>query len=119
MTFGFLFDENYPHDIAALLSQQVPGIVVQMVGRQPAPPKGTSDPDLLEYADANNLCLVTFDLKTMPGHVADRILAGNRTTGVALFVRSASHGKMADDLHHIVQSYDFDDMIDRIEYLPY
>ncbi len=119
MTFGFLLDENYPHAIADMLRILVPGIIVQMVGKAPAPPKQTPDPDLLEYADANDLCLVTYDHKTMPGHAGDRIIAGKRMTGVALFVRSASHGKMADDLSRMAHTFDLDEMINRIEYLPY
>ena len=57
MTFGFLIDENYSHDVADLLAKLLPDLVIRRVGQPPAPPKGTPDPDLLEYADANDFLM--------------------------------------------------------------
>src|SRR3954454_3099628 len=54
---------------------------VLRVGDAPAPPLGTPDPDLLLWCEANGRVFISEDRKTMPGHLAAHILAGNHVAG--------------------------------------
>jgi hypothetical protein len=47
-TFGYLFDENMDALLPEALSNRYPELRVTRVGDLGAPPKGTSDPDILK-----------------------------------------------------------------------
>jgi Domain of unknown function (DUF5615) len=82
---AFLLDQHMDAAVAGALLANEPSIVVQIVGQLDAPPLGAKDPELLEYAESNSLAIVTFDKRTMPNHVADRLQSGRHTYGVFCF----------------------------------
>jgi hypothetical protein len=83
-TLKFLCDENIPDALVSCLSRLEPGMVVSFIGQPGAPPKGTKDPELLLFAEANGFTFLSRDKKTMPRHVADHLAAGHHTWGVFL-----------------------------------
>lgn len=119
---SLLLDENIPGPVVHALRQLEPPMAVRFSGHEPGlPPKGTPDPDLLVFAEQNGYALVTFDINTMPGHVADHLAAGRHTRGVFVFPtgNSLSAGNVAQELAMVCGASDADEWIDRMEFLPY
>jgi len=73
------------------------------------------------FAEANGFALVSFDKKTMPGHILDHLAVGHHTCGVFLFPNGnqLSPGRVADELILVWATSDADEFIDQIVYLPY
>jgi hypothetical protein len=88
------------------------------VGDPSAPPLGTSDPDLLLWAEQQGRILVSRDRKTMPGHFADHLQAGHHSPGVFLLRRTCTIREMIDTLVLNDQAADPQDLVDRIAYIP-
>jgi hypothetical protein len=117
---AYLFDEHTPSSIAGALLSMEPAVVVLAVGQPGAPPKRTPDPDLLEFAYAQGLVILSFDKRTMPGHIRDRLASGNHIAGVILVPNDRlDPKKVAEDLLLAWSATDRDYWIDRVEYLPF
>ncbi len=119
MTFGLLLDEHAPAALIGMLTSYDNRLRVQQVGRSPAPPKSTPDPELLAYGDANDLCLVTKDKSTMLVHLLARLDAGLRSAGIALFTRPTDINETAESLRIMWTCRTDDEVVNQIEYLPY
>jgi len=118
----FLLDENLPEAAARALRTAEPSITYLHAGSDTsAPPKGTLDPQVLEFAEDQGFALVTFDKRTMPGHAADHLAKGRHTWGVFIFPEgnAMSAGRIAEELVLVWATSQRDEWIDRIEYLPY
>jgi Domain of unknown function (DUF5615) len=118
---AFLVDENVPASVVPAVLSREPSIRIPQVGVDPTvPPKGTLDPDLLAFAEAEGFALVTFDKDTMPGHIGDHLASGKHTLGVFIFPdgNSLSPGRIADELIIVWVASQAEEWIDRIEYLP-
>ena len=59
---------------------------------------GATDPDVLEWAAANDRVVVTHDAKTMPNFAYDRLAAGRRVPGLIAIRTSLPIGAAIDDL---------------------
>jgi len=119
---AFLIDEDVPESVLDALNAAEPSIEVRKIGvHANAPPKGTLDPDVLLFAEQERLALVTFDKRTMPGHVADHLAAGHHTYGVFLFPKgnALSAGRIAEELVLVWAASQQDEWVDRIQPLPY
>ena len=118
----YLLDEQMPVAVREALEAAEPAIIVRQVGAQSdAPPKGTLDPEVLLFAEREQLVLVTFDKRSMPGHVTDHLAAGHHTCGVFIFQNgnALSAGRVAGELVFVWATSPADEWVDRIEYLPY
>ncbi|MFO0796745.1 MAG: DUF5615 family PIN-like protein [Gemmataceae bacterium] len=118
----FLLDENIPEPVVGALRRAEPSIVYFYSGTDSdTPPKGTLDPQVLAFAEEKGLALVTFDKRSMPGHVADHLAAGRHTWGVFLFPNGnqLSAGRVAEELVMVWAASTKDEWIDRFENLPY
>src|SRR5438132_10702867 len=89
-----------PPSIRFVLDEDVPGAVGQaiqdhnargsylldavQVGRLATLPKGTTDADLLIWAEQEGRVIVSRDRKTMTGHYADHLVAGRHSAGVLI-----------------------------------
>jgi hypothetical protein len=80
----FLVDEDTAPYLAHPLRKKSPLLDVICVGEAGAPPKGTPDPDLLLFAEAERRTLISGDHNTMPRHEANHLAAGHHTWGVWL-----------------------------------
>jgi hypothetical protein len=65
-------------------------IDVVRVGDPPDLPLGSLDPDILVWAEREGRILISLDRRTLPGHLADHLQAGNHSPGVLLVRPSAS-----------------------------
>lgn len=118
----FLLDEHVPPAVGNAVAGREPAITVLGVGIDPSsPPTGTLDPDLLAFAEAERLAVVTFDKTTMPGHAARHVAGGRHTWGVFVFPdgNDLSAGRVAAELELVWGASEADEWIDRVEFLPY
>ena len=97
----FVFDEDIPGPIwQAVIDHNAhsPDVIdVAQVGRRTDLPKGTKDRPLLQWAEQAGRLLVSCDLKTMPGHLADHIAEGRHSPGV-LIIRPCPVGDVVEEL---------------------
>jgi hypothetical protein len=119
---AFLLDENIPPAVAEAIRIADPAITLLQVGHEPdAPVKGTLDPELLVFAENHGLTLVTFDKRSMTGHVVNHLVVDRHTWGVLIFPKGnqLSAGKVAEELLIIWACSQKEEWIDQIVFLPY
>ena len=119
---AFLLDENIPTAVVEAVRAAEPALTLLHVGHDVGtPPKGTRDPDVLSYAEANELALVTFDKRSMTTHVADHLTGGHHTWGVFIFPtgNNLGPGRIAEELVLVWATSQKDEWVDPIEFLPY
>ena len=119
---AYLLDANVSPSVANAVHAIEPLIEVFILGGlRGTPPIEASDPELLEYAYQEKLVIVTFDQQTMPGFAFDRVRRGLHFHGINLFSKSdkESFGTMADELLLQWSTMNAEELIDRVEYLPY
>jgi hypothetical protein len=88
------------------------------VGDAPAPPRGTSDPDLLFWAEQQGSVLVSRDRKTMPGYFIAHLQAGHHSPGLFLLRAGCAIRQLIDTLVLYDQAADPLDLVDLIKYIP-
>ena len=64
--FSVLLDENVNGRVDRALRRLGPEVCVLRVGHEGAPPVGSSDPDLLAFAEASGSAIVTHDRPRSP-----------------------------------------------------
>jgi hypothetical protein len=109
-------DHDLNENILQGLRQRVPeldAVTARDVGMSRPP-----DPDLLEWASKEGRLIVTHDQRTMPGHVANRIIGGESVAGVVIVPQDLSIGRAIDDLEIIVICSNADEWINIIRRLP-
>jgi len=114
----FLLDEHVPHAIQSQLLRLDTEIDVLAVGQPLAPPKGTSDLDILAWIEKTGYILVTANRRTIPEHVRVHYAAGHRIPGLLLLRRGASLGKVIEQLYLLWTASDAEEYVDRLLYLP-
>lgn len=119
---AYLLDANISTDVINAIYALEPSIDVRRVGATPGtPPFDTDDYALLEFAYTEKLVIVTFDQNTMPGFAYRRIDNGQQFAGLNVYPNGGneSPGTIADALLLQWSILTAEDMIDRVEYLPY
>jgi hypothetical protein len=117
MAVGYLLDENV--DVAyrdQLIDRG--SWSVSVVGVQDAPPKRTTDPDILVWCESNGFMLVTNNRRTMPRHLADHLAAGRHVPGIVMLDDDLGIGGNIDELLLIAGASLSGEFRDRIIYLP-
>lgn len=121
MKIQYLLDEQIPTYVGdAIIAIEI-AIVVMQVGVDPgAPPKGTSDPDVLIFAERNDLAIVSFDTQTFKKFAEDHLEFGHHTWGVFLFPNGnqLTASKIAKELHFIWDCSEAEEWIDELRFLP-
>lgn len=115
----FLVDENVAAVVKRQLLRHEPQIDVLAVGDVDAPPLRTEDPDLLRWIEETGYILVSWDRRTMPGHIADHYNAGGHVPGVLLIRRHATIGQIVETLRLIWSASDAAEYRDRVQYIPF
>jgi hypothetical protein len=115
---GFLLDENVSPEIAVQVQARDPAVSVYAVGDGFAPPKGTLDPDILFWIEAQGCILVTYNRKTMPGHLRDHLAQGRHIPGILLPNPDMPIGEIIEELLLIAGGSLPGEYDDRIAYLP-
>jgi predicted nuclease of predicted toxin-antitoxin system len=114
-----LLDEHVTPSLAGAVYALEPSIVVDAVGQPNAPPKRTSDPELLDYAAQVGALVVTLDTSTMVQFAIDRIRAGVPMAGLLVIPSDqSSRRKVAEDMLLIWSITTPEEWHNRIEYLP-
>lgn len=117
----FLLDQHVPLAIVQAVLRAEPSTWMATVGVDPhVPPAGTPDTVLLTFAEREQLLLLTYDRKTMPGHVADHLAGGHHTWGVIVFPdgNNLSPGTIAHELLIVLLASEAEQWIDQLDYLP-
>jgi hypothetical protein len=115
---GYLFDENVPLVISTQLRQREPSILLHTIGEGAAPPKGTLDPDILNWIEANNCLLITNNRASMPGHLQEHLAQDLHIPGIIQLPRRIDIRIILEELlliYLIGEPYEFQD---QIVYLP-
>ena len=88
MPLRFLLDEHLRGPLPGAVQRHNAGgvhvIDVLCVGDPPDLPLGSSDPDILLWAEREGRIVVTRDRRTMPGHLVSHLLAGHHLPGLFL-----------------------------------
>jgi hypothetical protein len=123
MPLQFLLDENLrggglwqaiqQHNAAGAIP-----IDAIRVGDPPDLPLGTPDGQILSWAEQAARILVSFDRKTLSGHLANHLKAGNHSPGVFLLRPGSSIPQIVFHLELATAAGDPASFRDRIEYVP-
>lgn len=111
-----LIDHDIDQDILRGLLQRVPGldaITAREVGLSEAP-----DPELLIWAAKEGRIIITHDGRTMPGHAADLMNAGETIAGVIVISRRIPIRQAIEELEVIVSCSEADEWENIIRHLP-
>jgi hypothetical protein len=116
---SFLFDEHVTLSLAGAVYKLEPSVVINAVGQPNAPPKGTPDSDVLDFAAKVESLVLTLDTSTMVQFAIDRIVAGLPMAGLLVIPSDqSSRRKVAEDMELIWSITMPDEWHNRIEYLP-
>lgn len=118
MSIRYLIDENLEPLYKTQLLLKQPELVVYAVGEPGAPPKGTKDPDILYWCEANKSVLITNNRKSMPDHLTEHLAQGRHIPGIITLNPDMSIGATIDELVLIAIAANPDDFQDRIAFLP-
>lgn len=114
----FLLDENVERALATALQRRLPEAAVWMAGDPGAPPRGTLDPDVLLWCEANAFCLLTNNRSTMPGHLRDHLAAGRHVPGIFVLSPAMSLGAIVNELELLWAASEVEEYRDLLLYLP-
>ena len=118
MTIRFLIDENLDPLYKAQLLHKGSNIFVYAIGDPGTPPKGTLDPDILDWCEENDFVLITNNRKSMPTHLVEHLAQEHHIPGIITLNAEMSIGETLEELLLIAEVGEPDDFRDRIEYLP-
>jgi len=118
MARRYLLDENMTPALADQLRRRQPGLTVACVGDNIAPLKGTLDPDILLWIEAQGFTLVTLNRKSMPEHLSQHLADGQHIPGILTVRPKASLGEIIEDLLLIWELADVHDYADQIIHIP-
>jgi hypothetical protein len=92
---------------------------IDLARAQDALPEGASDPDVLEWAAAENRVLITNDRNTMVGFAYRRAAAGESVPGLVVTTNEQAIGEAIDDILLIVELMTAEEIRDQVVvYLP-
>jgi len=114
----FLLDEHLSRRLHKQLQRREPRMHIWAVGQPGAPPKGTSDSDLLLWIEQAGCLLVTRNRASMPVHLQAHLDAGHHVPGILIISRPLSLGRLLDELHLIWGASLPGEFQDQIVYLP-
>lgn len=115
----FLIDENITPEYRTQLLRHEPSITVLAVGDEGAPPKSTSDPEILVWCEQNQFNLITNNRDSMPQHLSDHLSAGYHVPGIFTIKRRVPMRLIIEELLLIAGASDEDEYMDEIKYLPF
>ena len=83
----------------------------------PAPPLGTPDPAILNWAAASDRVLVTADKRTMPFFVRSHLAAGLHTAGVIVLLPRCTLPDLIQFVALASHATEAGEWVDRLEYV--
>ncbi len=113
---AFLIDENLNHRILRGLLRKVPRLDCKLVST--AGLQGHGDPEVLEFCASTSRVLVTHDLRTVPMHAYERVMAGLQMPGVIAVPLDLSIGEAIEDLAILAECASREEIVSKVIYLP-
>lgn len=101
------------------LQHHQPNLVVVMVGDYNVPPKGTLDPEILNWCEENGFILVTNNRRSMPVHLKEHLAEDRHIPDILALRKDASFGRVLEDLILIAEVANENEFRDRIDYIPW
>ncbi len=118
MKVRFLLDENLdPRIITGLLRREAT-IDILRIGDPDAPPRATSDPDILRYAEQTQRLLVTNNRASMDIHLAAHYAAGGQHWGILRLREWAPLGTVIEALYLIWAASEAEEWLDYSDWIP-
>jgi hypothetical protein len=114
----YLLDEHVAHAIRDGLSRRWPDVIAWVIGDPGTPERGTLDPDILLWCEANGFVLVTNNRTSMPRHLRAHLAAGRHVPGIFILNPTMSIGATIDELGIISGATESDEHADQIKHLP-
>lgn len=114
----YLLDENVDPNLRSAIHHQWPDVTVWIIGDPGAPQRGTLDPDILQWCEANQFVLVTNNRASMPVHLCEHLAAEGQASGIFILNPEMSMGESAAELILISQASGAEEYMNHIHYLP-
>jgi hypothetical protein len=114
----FLLDEHVSRAIQRQLRRLEPQLTILAVGDPEAPPKGTSDADILIWLETNRYILVTENRSTIPVHLTAHYEAGRHVPGVFWIRPQTNLGRITEELYLIWLASTAEEYQDRTLFIP-
>lgn len=114
----YLLDEHVDPALRTQLIRHEPDLVVWMLGDPGAPKRGTPDPEILLWCEANGFLLVTANRKSMPVHLRAHLSAGHHVPGILVLNPGMTIGATLDELLLIWGASEAEEYRDLLLYLP-
>ncbi|MGH8596457.1 MAG: DUF5615 family PIN-like protein [Gammaproteobacteria bacterium] len=111
-----LLDQNFDHTILHGLLRRIPDL--DYVTAHQAGISAVDDPTLLRWAANDRRVLLTHDLKTMPGHIAAVIAAGDDVAGAVIVPHNVTLVQAIDELEIIITCSSEDEWVNTYRLLP-
>src|SRR5207247_11221146 len=105
-------DADVHGDIIRGLRRRLPDI--DLVRIQDALPEGTTDPEVLAWAAAENRVLITNDRNTMVGCAYRHVAAGEPVPGLIVTTNEQSIGSAIDDIRVITEYMPEEEIRDQV-----
>jgi len=112
----WLADHNFNHDILRGLDRKCPA--VDILTTQEEGLETTEDPDLLEWAAAEDRVILTHDRETMHGYANDRVNAGLGMVGVVIVSDRITLRQAIEEIVLIETCMDQLELKDRVMFVP-
>lgn len=114
----YLTDENVTLAYARQIRRLEPEIDIRAVGELGVPPKGTLDPEILDWCELNRFVLITNNRKSMPPHLTEHLIKGQHIPGILILSASMSFGAIIDELIFLAKAAADDEFQDQIRHMP-
>lgn len=95
---SFLLDENVTPALRTQLARIAPEIPVWIVGDPGTVPRGTPDPDILEWCEDYEIMLVTNNRHSMPEHLQNHLAKGRHVPGIIFLSSKLDFGDVLNGL---------------------
>ncbi len=122
MPLRFLLDENLRGALWSALEQHntvgVDVLDVVRVGDFPDLALGTTDPDILCWAQREHRLLVTLDRTTMPGFLNQHLQSGQHSPGVLILRPGCLFPEVIEFLVLAAYASEPSDWLDQVQYIP-
>src|SRR5947209_5200983 len=114
MPLSYVLDEHLRGPLWAALRQHNAG----GVDDPPDLPRGTSDPDLLLWAEREGRVVVTMDWNTMPGYLLTHLQGGRHSPGVVILRPGHTLPDLVFNLILAAYAWDPAEVRDQVRFLP-
>jgi hypothetical protein len=117
-TIRFLLDENVHPLYRTELLKRERTMVVWRVGMVGVPPRGTPDPEILNWCEKHAFILVTNNRASMPPHLTEHLAQGRHIPGILVLNDKMSINETLEELLLIWAVSTANEYADKMLYLP-